>query len=371
MENKITYRTLVLKYDILRLSPEVAVKIPELLKIQQEFHQWVDQWLKTKTKPAENPLKRLVTAFLYAMNIKKSSTEVQRTRPPIIFDVQLRLNNERDIGRSVFVDLPRRQVRIRKWSRQHGNSIVLPLNDEAVRWILERVKEGGRPKLAAVWVGKSGRNRNVKLYVALTFCREVVHIKFKRLLVIDFNALHHGLAWAVVEGEKILKKGVLRPNISKILHLQKNVSRLDKLCAEKDEVCDKAVAVNSRVWRLLRAWEDRVVKELIWMARKRKAAIIVDVPEDKSIRALKEGFYATEKKIFLNFGRLRRRLKGLAEWYGVPYREVRLYSTICPRCGAKMEELPNRRVKCTACGFETHRDEVPFYWASKRFSASS
>jgi len=51
---------------------------------------------------------------------------------------------------------------------------------------------------------------------------------------------------------------------------------------------------------------------------------------------------------------------------GLPYREERLYSAICPVCGLKMEEEPDRRVKCQ-CGFETHRDEVPALWAQRRF----
>jgi putative transposase len=190
-------------------------------------------------------------------------------------------------------------------------------------------------------------------------------MEVKRLLVVDLNALHNGVSWAVVEGGRMLKRGVLRPDISKILRLQKVASRLDSLCVEKDERCGEAVAAKSRIWRLLRAWEDDAVKELIWMARKRKAAIVVDVPDDKSIRELKEGGYASERKVFLNLGRIRRRLRGLAKWYGVLYREERLYSTICPRCGGKMEEQPNRRVKCT-CGFEAHRDEVPALWAMKK-----
>jgi len=97
-----------------------------------------------------------------------------------------------------------------------------------------------------------------------------------------------------------------------------------------------------------------------------KAAIIADIPLDESMRELKEGNYAAERKIMLNFGSLRRRIRELAEWYGILYREERLYSTICPVCGAKMEEEPNRRVKCR-CGFEAHRDEVPVAWAQKRF----
>jgi len=206
----------------------------------------------------------------------------------------------------------------------------------------------------------------MRLRVALTFRREIAPMEAERLLVVDVNALHNGLAWAVVEGERIVEKGVLKPNISKILHLQKVIAKLDSVCAEKDERCGEAMAVKSRIWRLLREWEDEAAKKIVGLARQYKAAVVVDMPNDESMRELKEGGYASEKKVFLNFGRIRRRLQGLAEWYGVPYREERLYSTVCPRCGRKMEELPNRRVRC-ACGFEAHRDEVPALWAMKRF----
>jgi len=371
---KIGYRTLVLRYELSRLPPEVVSRIPELLLVQEEFRRWISRWMRDPKKtprPAENPLKRFVVVFLHILgnkwldSVKKSGVEVRSTKMPLFFDAQLRLNGERDIGRGVFVDLPARQIRIRKWSSQRG-AIVLQLNEESVKWILERVREGGRLKLAAVWVGESRRNRNAKLNVALMFSREVAPIKFKRLLVVDLNALHNGLVWAVVEGERMLKKGVLRPDISKVLHLQKIASRLDKLCAEDDRVCGEAVAVKSRIWRLLKTWEEKAVKELILVARKQKAAIVVDVPNDNSVRELKEGSYASEKKIFLNFGRLRRRLKEAAAWHGIPYYEKRLYSTVCPRCGEKMKELSSRRVKCI-CGFEAYRDDVPIIWAVKLY----
>jgi putative transposase len=368
-----TYRTLVLKYNLLRLPPEVAEKIPALLRVQEEFRKWAAEWAKSGGKeppPERNPLRYFAERFIHGAKsldwlreIKKNGTEVRGAKPPLIFDAQLRLNNERDVSRGILADLPRREVRIRKWG---GGTIALLLSDKAIEWMLARTREGGKLALAAVWIGRSRRNHAVRLYVALVFKREAAPIKLERLLVIDFNALHHGISWAVVEEGRILKKGVLRPDVSKILHLQKIAARLDSVCAENDERCGEAMAAKSRIWRLLRTWEDDAVKELIWLARKRKAAIVVDVPDDESIRELKEGGYASERKALLNFGRLRRKLRGLAEWYGVPLREERLYSTICPICGAKMEELPNRRVKCQ-CGFEAHRDEVPFRWAMRRF----
>ncbi|WP_425331201.1 zinc ribbon domain-containing protein [Pyrobaculum islandicum] len=74
------------------------------------------------------------------------------------------------------------------------------------------------------------------------------------------------------------------------------------------------------------------------------------------------------KKHFLDsLGQLRRRLQRLAQWYGLPYLEVRLYSTVCPRCEAKMAEEKNRITRCLVCGFTDHRDNIPLLWAKRRY----
>jgi len=366
------YRTLVLKYDLQRLPPEAVEKIPALLKVQEEFRRWTAEWVKSGgalPPPQHNPLKHFGTRLLHGLKmldwfegLKKNGIKVEKAEMPLVFDVQLRLNGERDVGRGVFIDMPKKEVRVRKWG---GGTLQLPLGRKAAEWILARAKEGGRPVLAAVWIGASRRNRAVKLYVALTFRREAASMKPKRLLAVDINALHNGLAWAVVEGERIVAKGVLRPDASKILHLQKIASGLDRTCAERDVACESAVAARKRIWRILRSWEDEAVKKLVRLAIQHRAAIAADAPIDESIRELKEG-YVAERKIFLNFGRFRRRLKGAAAWHGVPYCEERLYSTLCPRCGGKMMALPSRRVRCI-CGFEAHRDEVPVFWATKLY----
>jgi len=286
-------------------------------------------------------------------------------RPPLVFNAQLRLNSERDASRGVFVDVPRREVRIRRWG---GGTIVLPLSEEDVKWIEQRVGEGAALAFAMAWVGRSRRSRTVALYVALAFRREVTQMMPKRLLVVDFNALHNGVVWAAVEEKRILQRGVLRPHIYKIIRLQREISQLDSLCAKKGNprTCRQARATKSRLWRLLRSWEDEAAKKIVQLALRYKAAIVADVPLDESMRELKEGRYSAEKKAFLNFGCLRRRIRELAEWHGVAYREERLYSTICPVCGAKMKEVPDRRVKCQ-CGFKAHRDEVPALWTVKRY----
>jgi len=365
------YRTLVLKYPLEKLQPETAEKVAQLLKVQEEFRRWAWEWARSGGKtplPEQRPLKYFAKEFLHAakaLEWLKDRVIRHGLKPPLVFDAQLRLDNERDVSMGVLVDLPRREVRIRKWG---GNTIALLLSEGAVRWINERVEEGGRLVFATAWVGRSRRNRAVALYVALAFRREVAPIQPRRLLVVDFNALHNGVVWAVVEERRILQRGVLRPHIYKIIRLQREISQLDSLCAKKGNprTCRQAASAKSRLWRLLRQWEDGTAKKIVQLALRYKAAIVADVPGDESMRELKESRYSADRKVFLNFGRLRRRVKGLAEWHGVAYREERLYSTICPVCGAKMEEEPNRRVKCR-CGFTAHRDEVPALWAVKRY----
>jgi len=364
-----SYRTLVLKYPLEKLQPETAEKVAQLLKVQEEFRRWAWEWARSGGKaplPEQRPLKYFAEKFIHAARAfdwLRSHVVKHGFRPPLVFDAQLRLDNERDVSCGVFVDLPKREVRIRKWG---GGTIVLPLSEEDVKWIEQRVKEGAGLVFAMAWIGRSRRNRAVALYVALVFRRDVAPIQPRRLLVVDLNALHNGVVLATVEEGRVLQRGVLRPDVDKIRHLQRQIARLDSLCVEREDVCSRAASTKSRLWRLLRQWEDETAKKIVKLAVRYKAAIIADIPLDESIRQLKEGRYSAEKKAMLNFGRLRSRVRELAEWHGVPYREERLYSTICPLCGGKMKEEPDRRVKCQ-CGFEAHRDEVPIAWAMKRF----
>ena len=286
--------------------------------------------------PEQRPLKYFAEKFIHAaraLDWLRVHVVKHGFRPPLAFNTQLRLDNERDVSRGVLVDLPKREVRIRKWG---GGTIVLPLSEGAVRWIHERVREGAGLVFAAAWVGRSRRSHAVALYVVLTFRRDVEQMTPKRLLVVDFNALHNGVVVATVEEERGLQRGVLRPDVDKIIRLQREAAQLDSLCAEREDgaICSRAASTKSRLWRLLRSWEDEAAEKIAQLAMRYRAAVVADVPLDKSIRQLKESGYPAERKIMLNFGRLRRRIRELAEWHGVPHREERLYSTTCPICGA-------------------------------------
>ena len=234
-----SYRTLVLKYPLEKLQPETAEKVAQLLKVQEEFRRWAWEWARSGGKtpmPEQRPLKYFAVEFIHAagaLEWLREQTVKRGFKPPLVFNAQLRLNNEKDVGRGVFVDLPKREVRIRKWSGRRGNTVVLPLSRKNVEWIEERVKEGAALVFAMAWVGRSRRSPAVALYVALTFRREVEPIQPKRLLVADFNALHNGVVVAAVEEGRVLRRGVLRPDVDRIIHLQREAARLDSLRRER------------------------------------------------------------------------------------------------------------------------------------------
>lgn len=363
------YRTLLIRRKTEEIPPELLY---QFLEVQQKFREWATQWCRSGFKaqfPQQNPLRRLARWLKFGMAVVKRHCPKEEGKIwniPVLFDVQLRMSNERDVGCGVIVDLPKGEIRIRKWG---GGTIVLRLKKSDTKWILERVKEGARLVLARVWVSRVRRSNLATFNVALTFAREVKPIEVKRVMAVDLNALHNGVSIATIENGRILQRGVLRPDLRTTERLQREISRLDSLCAKKGEpYCRQAIATNSRLHRLLRKFEDEAAKKIVRLARQYKALVIVDAPKDESLREIKESKYAPERKIYLDVGRLRKRLERLTEWYGVPYREVRLYSTICPHCGSKMAELPNRRMRCLQCNFEVHRDEVPLLWAAKRFS---
>ena len=363
MGSNVAYRTLLLRRRIEEIPPELLQRFVE---VQEAFRKWATEWYKSgfEAPMPERPLKYFAVELKYALAlIPNSGLKSNEWKVSLPFNAQLRLSNERDISNGVLVDLPRGEVRVRKWG---GGTIAVRLREAEARWILERTKEGGRLKLAMAWVGRVRRSNITTFNVTLTFAREVTPIVPRRVLAIDLNALHNGVMWGVIEEGRIIKRKVERPDLRAIERLQKEISRMDSLCAKRGEpYCKQASAAKSRLYRILRQFEDDVAKEIVEAAVKKKAAIVVDAPEEESIRRLKEGKYVPEKKAMLNIGRLKKRIEQLAEWYGVPYRETRLYSTVCPRCGAKMEELPSRRVRCPKCGFETMRDEVPLLWAAK------
>jgi putative transposase len=105
---------------------------------------------------------------------------------------------------------------------------------------------------------------------------------------------------------------------------------------------------------MLRVWE----RDKIELALQHKAAIVIDVPDDSSVRGLKEGEkYPAGRRALPDLGRLRKLTRELAERQGVPM----------PGCGREMLELQGRQVSCPKCGLAARRDDIPIVWAVRRF----
>jgi putative transposase len=202
----------------MRLPPEIQQRVPALLKVQEGFRRWAAEWAKSNGRaplPEQNPLRYLAHKFVHAYSALEwlRGRVIRRgMRPPLVLDAQLRLSDERDVSMGVLVDAARRKLRIRKLGT---GTIVLPLPEGAARWILARVREGARLVLAMVWV-EGGRLR-----VALAFRRDVTPMQPRRVLAVDLNALHSGIAIATVERERVLQRGVLRPDVCRLARLQR------------------------------------------------------------------------------------------------------------------------------------------------------
>lgn len=114
MEQK-AYRTLLLRYPLEKLPPEGQARIAQLLKMQQEFRQWAEEWVKNKGNtpaPAENTLKYFAEKFLLAtkaLEWPRSHTVRHGFKPPPVFNAWLRLNGER-----------REQRRLRRFAEERS-----------------------------------------------------------------------------------------------------------------------------------------------------------------------------------------------------------------------------------------------------------
>ncbi|ABL88347.1 transposase, IS605 OrfB [Pyrobaculum islandicum DSM 4184] len=290
-------------------------------------------------------------------------------------NAQLRVGNERDMSMAVFVDLKSCIVRVRKLGIP---PFAIELKKGNVAWIRERLEEGAKLKLAFLGVERrKGKELTYgKLYIALVFAREVASVESKAIVAVDVNRLDHGVMMGLLVDGKLRQTLKLpdRRTIKELRKLHEEISSLERRVARETDSA-RRMLLEERVNRLkskrygkIRSVVIQIVKEIIELARQNNAVIVVDTMDDETYQGLKEGNWSGEKKHYLDgLGQLRRRLKELAEWYGLPYLEERLYSTICPRCGAKMAEEKNRIMRCTVCGYSDHRDRVPLLWAKKRY----
>ncbi|ABL88915.1 hypothetical protein Pisl_1765 [Pyrobaculum islandicum DSM 4184] len=148
-------------------------------------------------------------------------------------NAQLRVEDERDVGRAVFVDLKSGVLKVRRLQ----NTFTVRLKRQTVEWIRKRIKEGAKLKLAFLSIEKRrGKEPTYgRLYIALVFAREVAPVEPKAIVAVDVNRLDHGImVGLIVDGKlrqtlRLPDEGVIR----ELERLHEEISRLDEQAARE------------------------------------------------------------------------------------------------------------------------------------------
>ncbi len=272
-----------------------------------------------------------------------------------------------DPGSPVVLDFTRNVARVRQVCRnQPRYSVELSMP----KWVLERVVEGGDIKYAMVGI------RRGRPYLALVAEREVQPVQpGDYVLVVDVNSWRHGIVWALIKGDRVVKWTTERPDLGYIERMYNRLVRLERKYGTLKRLGLHETSEGRKLWRkirhmrqklyaYLRDFAQKLAARLAKKAAKRGARVVIDDMLDESRRGLFEEKISNGlAKIYLSdVRRFVKLFTNQLRWYGVPFEFRRLYSTVCPKCSAKMEELPGRAMRCRSCQFNAHRDLVPIMW---------
>jgi len=189
---------------------------------------------------------------------------------------------------------------------------------------------------------------------------------------------NNGIAWGLIKNGSIIKWKPERPKLSEIERLYNLSVRLSRKygvlkrfglheTVESKKLRREIKRVRRKLYAKLRDYAQRLAHRLVRKALRHRALVIIDdVIEESRRELIEEKLPSGLKKLYLMY--TKRFVKLLAtqlEWYGVPYRFKRLYSSICPICGHELTQVEGRVMICENCGFKAPRDKVPMYWAIK------
>jgi len=368
----VVHRTLTIKYPLSKLSEEERGAV---LKLMPRLDALGNLYARGyRIEPPDIP-RRFVDKFQYFQEELTFSTPPKRWLAHVhpLLNCQIRLNGERDYGQGVFVDLPKKTIKVRGFI--HGKSIEIPLSESVVEYIRERVEEGAKAKLARVWADDR------HLYVAVTFEREVeVKQDVGAILAVDVNSWQNGVSWALIKDGRVVSSGVERPYLrhvdslyKELVRLEQKLGKLERLglkgSTEYVKLWEQVKVKRSKLYRYLRDFADRLAHRLAKKVVRHSARVVIDdVVEESRRELLEERLPSGLAKLYFAYTRrFVRQLENQAKWYGLPVVFKRLPSTICPVCSGLLEQRENRLMVCPNCGYSANRDEVPIYWASKLY----
>jgi putative transposase len=281
-----------------------------------------------------------------------------------------------DKSAPVVLDLKNNVIKIR-WVCK--NEISIPMPDWVVNWIDERVREGGDIKFAMIGL------EDGEPYLALTAEREVEPYQpSDYILAIDVNSWKYGIAWGLVYNKQLVSFKQEKPNLNELLTLYYQAVKRDRKhgallrmslhrTIQGKRLRKQIKTRRSKIYRITRDKAYFLANKLVRKAVKYRAMLVIDDMTEESRRELLEEKLPPDviKLLMSNLKRFAHQLETLAQWYGVPYKFKRLYSSICPICRHELTQLPGRIMICENCGFKAPRDKVPMYWAIKIENARS
>jgi len=229
--------------------------------------------------------------------------------------------------------------------------------------IEERYEEGDWREAMLVY-----RGGDMYLYIAVEVPKPTP-VEPRGIVAVDVNERY------VYYGNSQWIRKVETP-VEKAVRLRELAERLQrKYSSTHHGVERKSERLQERIRRLYKKardvvedWAKKTAKIIVEEARERQCAVAVEdlTGLREAIRELPKTHKV--KMMALAYRRLLWWIKWQAAKRGVVVVEVdpRGTSTTCPKCNGRMTEVGHRRVRCTACGFETGRDIVAICNIEKR-----
>ena len=244
--------------------------------------------------------------------------------------------------------------------------IELDIPERALRWLEERLVERPNKKYVRVFE----RDDKLVVQIVLHKLNKVEMPKNPLLVVVDINS-SYGVVVHFWDG-KLIKTMKFRPpnRGNKWRHVRGLMSHRDLLhnqgCLSQRQVSIYSVLARLTLKGSAKGWIHQTVAKIVKRVRRvakrreKEPLVLIDVPEYDSLHG------TALQKTLCSFTRY---LENMLSWYGVYWKEERLYSTICPVCEGKLmfvEKIGRARImKCVNCGFKEDRDSTPLYWAIK------
>jgi len=313
-------RTLVVRYPLSKLSEEEREVV---LKLMPRLDALGNLYARGyRIEPPDVP-HRFAHEFQYFQKELAFSTPPKRwlTHVHPLLDCQIRLDNEKDSSKGVFIDLRKSVVKIRGFI--HRRAIEIPLTKSVAKYIIERMEEGAKAKVARVWANDG------HLYVAVVFEREVeVRQNVGAMLAVDVNSWRNGVSWSLIKDGKVMSKGVERPDLryveslyEDLVRLEQKLGRLERLglkgSTEYAKLWEQAKAKRSKLYRYLRNFADKLAHRLAKKAVRHGAKVVIDdVIEESRRELLEEGLSNGPAKLYLAYTRrFVKLLANQARWY--------------------------------------------------------